>query len=172
MSPTLFIKRFLPRTLFGRSLLIIVSPLILLQVIATHIFYDRHWDTITRRLSISIAGDVSMVLNMLSENQAPNKHAAIFDRARKTFGFIITMEPGVILPNKKSVPANARIDYFLSHALKNGLALGFRSIPRRLKSRSSSMSNSLTLFCMSSHRVTDCSVRRLTYLSCGWLGRL
>ena len=65
MSPTLFIKRFLPRTLFGRSLLIIVSPLILLQVISTHIFYDRHWDTITRRLSSSIASDVSMVLNMI-----------------------------------------------------------------------------------------------------------
>ncbi|MEC9152096.1 MAG: ATP-binding protein [Pseudomonadota bacterium] len=126
MSPTLFIKRFLPRTLFGRSLLIIVSPLILLQVIATHIFYDRHWDTITRRLSSSIAGDVSMVLNMLSENPAPKKHAAIFDRARKTFGFIITMEPGVILPNKKSVPANARIDHFLSHALKERIGSRFQ----------------------------------------------
>ena len=126
MSPTLFIKRFLPRTLFGRSLLIIVSPLILLQVISTHIFYDRHWDTITRRLSSSIAGDVSMVLNMLSENPAPKKHAAIFDRARKTFGFIITMEPGVILPNKKSVPANARIDHFLSHALKERIGSRFQ----------------------------------------------
>ena len=126
MSPTLFIKRLLPRTLFGRSLLIIVSPLILLQVISTHIFYDRHWDTITRRLSSSIASDVSMVLNMLSENPAPKKHAAIFDRAHKTFGFIITMEPGVILPNKKSVPANARIDHFLSHALKERIGSRFQ----------------------------------------------
>jgi len=126
MNPTLIIKQILPKTLFGRSLLIIVSPLILLQVISTHIFYDRHWDTITRRLSSSIAGDVSMVLNMLRENPSTEKRAAIFDRARNTFGFVITLEPGVILPNKKSVPANARIDHFLSHALKERIGSRFR----------------------------------------------
>ena len=126
MSLALYIKRFLPRTLFGRSLLIIVSPLILLQVISTHIFYDRHWDTITRRLSSSIAGDISMVLEMLRENPAPENRTAIFDRARSTFGFIVTLEPGVILPNKKPIPANARIDHFLSHALEERIGPRFQ----------------------------------------------
>ena len=54
----------LPRSLFGRSLLIIVMPLILLQVVSTWIFYDRHWDTITRRLSSSIAGDIAQVIEL------------------------------------------------------------------------------------------------------------
>lgn len=126
MSLALYIKRFLPRTLFGRSLLIIVSPLILLQVISTHIFYDRHWDTITRRLSSSIAGDISMVLEMLRENPAPENRTATFDRARSTFGFIVTLEPGVILPNKKPIPANARIDHFLSHALEERIGPRFQ----------------------------------------------
>ena len=135
MNPALFIKRFLPRTLFGRSLLIIVSPLILLQVISTHIFYDRHWDTITRRLSSSIAGDISMVLNMLRENPAPEHRAAIFDRARNTFGFIITLEPGVILPNKKIAPANERIDHFLSHALQERIGPRFQIDTSSFKER-------------------------------------
>src|SRR5260370_3892570 len=52
-------KRLLPRTLFGRSLLIIVTPLILVQVIATYIFYDRVWDTVARRLSSAVAGEVA-----------------------------------------------------------------------------------------------------------------
>ena len=51
------INRVLPRTLLGRSLLIIVTPLILLQVISTWVFYSSHWETVTRRLASSIAGD-------------------------------------------------------------------------------------------------------------------
>ena len=35
------IKRILPRSLFGRLVLIILLPLILLQVISTWVFYDR-----------------------------------------------------------------------------------------------------------------------------------
>lgn len=134
MQPFLLIKRFLPRTLFGRSLLIIVSPLILLQIISTHIFYDRHWDTITRRLSSSIAGDISMVLNMLRENPGPENQAAIFELAQETFGFRITLEPGVILPNQ-AAPANERIDNFLSHALSERIARPFRIDTSAFKER-------------------------------------
>ncbi len=36
------LKRLVPRTLFGRSLLIIVIPLILLQLVAAYVFYERH----------------------------------------------------------------------------------------------------------------------------------
>ena len=45
------IKRLLPHSLLGRSLLIIVTPLILLQVISAVIFYERHWDNVGRRLA-------------------------------------------------------------------------------------------------------------------------
>ena len=42
IQPRGLIKRLLPRTMFGRSLLIVVMPLVMLQAIATWIFYDRH----------------------------------------------------------------------------------------------------------------------------------
>ena len=44
-------KRALPRGLWGRSLLIIVLPMVLLELMATWFFYDRVWDTVVRRLS-------------------------------------------------------------------------------------------------------------------------
>ena len=65
MSIRQIIKHLLPRTLFGRSLLIIVTPLILLQAMTAWIFYDRHWDTITWRLASSIAGDIAHVIEEL-----------------------------------------------------------------------------------------------------------
>jgi len=51
IQPRGLIKRLLPRTMFGRSLLIVVMPLVMLQAIATWIFYDRHWAAVSWRLS-------------------------------------------------------------------------------------------------------------------------
>jgi len=105
-----------PRSLFGRSLLIIVMPLILLQLVSTWIFYDRHWDTITRRLSSSIAGDVAQVIELMRQSQGADSRAAIFEMARRNFGFVISLREGAILlaDNRDN---NARIDSFLSDAL-------------------------------------------------------
>ena len=50
------LKRFLPRTLFGRSLLILVVPVFLIQVLTTYAFFDRHWDRMTSRLAYAVAG--------------------------------------------------------------------------------------------------------------------
>ena len=52
-------KRVLPRGLFGRSLIIIVAPVVLLQAIVTYIFFERHYDIVTGRLSAGVARDVS-----------------------------------------------------------------------------------------------------------------
>ena len=41
-----WVKRVLPQTMFGRSLLLIVMPLVLVQIIAVWVFYARHWETV------------------------------------------------------------------------------------------------------------------------------
>jgi len=74
-------KRLLPRTLFGRSLLIIVTPLILVQVIATWIFYDRVWDTVSRRLSSAVAGEISDVVQEQILAVSNAQRMQVFDRA-------------------------------------------------------------------------------------------
>ena len=51
------IKRLLPRGLLGRSLLIVLVPLVALQAVAFTFFYGSHLDIISRRLSASIAGE-------------------------------------------------------------------------------------------------------------------
>ena len=65
IRPRGWIKRLLPRTMFGRSLLIIVMPLMLLQVIATWVFYDRHWTAISWRLSTGVAGDIGLMIEAI-----------------------------------------------------------------------------------------------------------
>ncbi|HZD26839.1 MAG TPA: two-component sensor histidine kinase, partial [Alphaproteobacteria bacterium] len=61
------LKRLMPRSLFGRALLILATPMVLLQVIAAVVFFDRHLDSVTLRLSRSVTNDINYILNELSE---------------------------------------------------------------------------------------------------------
>lgn len=94
------IKRFLPRTLFARSLLIIVTPVILAQAVATWIFYDRHWDTMTNRLANAVAGDIAMVIEQLDHNDDPAARRWTLELAARTTDLIVTLEPGAELPSR------------------------------------------------------------------------
>ena len=59
------LRRLVPRGLLGRSLLIILVPLLLLQAIALQVFYGSHLDVISRRLAAGVAGDIAMVVGLL-----------------------------------------------------------------------------------------------------------
>jgi two-component system osmolarity sensor histidine kinase EnvZ len=52
------INRSLPKGLLGRSLLIIVLPMLILLAVLTGVFMDRHWILVTQRLSDSVAGSI------------------------------------------------------------------------------------------------------------------
>ena len=56
-----WLKRRLPTSLFGRSLLIIVLPIAVMQIAVTWAFFDAHWHTVNARLAESLAGDVAWI---------------------------------------------------------------------------------------------------------------
>lgn len=93
------VKRYLPRTLFGRAILIIVTPVVLAQLVATWIFYDRHWETVTRRLAFAVAGDIAVMVELL--NQAPDEDAVrdILALAARATDLMMTVEPEAMLPD-------------------------------------------------------------------------
>jgi two-component system, OmpR family, osmolarity sensor histidine kinase EnvZ len=111
------IKRFLPKTLFGRALLIIVTPLILMQAISTFVFFDRHWDTMTRRLAHMLAGDISFVVDAMSPLPPPDEIVDISRRARELLHMIIVYKPGEILTNASKAAARDRVEFRLTEAM-------------------------------------------------------
>ena len=64
------IKKFLPQTLLGRSVLILIVPLIILQIIITLIFYNRHWDTIIRHRTIDFVNDITLIVQSFEKNKS------------------------------------------------------------------------------------------------------
>lgn len=56
------LKSLMPHTLFARSLLILVLPLVLVQIFAVYMFYERHWDSVVRNMSNTLAGEASVLV--------------------------------------------------------------------------------------------------------------
>lgn len=63
-------KKILPKGLLYRFILIILLPLLLLQALVLVFFFDRHWDTISRRLASDISGEIGAVADLISLEEA------------------------------------------------------------------------------------------------------
>jgi two-component system osmolarity sensor histidine kinase EnvZ len=57
----MMIKRYLPKGLFGRTFLIVMLPVLLLQITASIVFFERHWSKMTERLAFAVAGEIAAI---------------------------------------------------------------------------------------------------------------
>lgn len=57
------IKDYLPHSLFGRTLLIIMVPVLLLQIAVSVVFFDRHWTKMSQRLAFAVSGEISAAIH-------------------------------------------------------------------------------------------------------------
>ncbi|MDH3738338.1 MAG: ATP-binding protein [Alphaproteobacteria bacterium] len=100
----LAVKRVLPRGLLGRSLLIIIIPLVILQVVSGIVFYDRHWANVSRHRANALSGDVAMLLELLRDIEPGPRQASVFDMAHRALDLIVHFEIDEILPNEVVEP--------------------------------------------------------------------
>ena len=103
-SVRLAVKRALPRGLLGRSLLIIIVPLVVLQVVSGIIFYDRHWANVSRHRANAVAGDIAMLVELLDDFEPGRRQNAVFGMAHRALDLIVRFEPDEILPNQAFEP--------------------------------------------------------------------
>ena len=122
------LKHLLPRSLFGRSLLLIITPVVVLEMVAAYIFYERHWDTVTRRLALGLAGDVAMIIDSLPEYATPERRARFVGRVQRDFGIELELAAGAALPREPAPTGlgNRILDRMLNVTLAEQLARPFR----------------------------------------------
>jgi len=78
------LKRLLPRSLLGRTVLIIVTPVVLLQVIVGVVFFDRHLESVSQKLARGVINDITYVQRGLKRQTDPDAAAAyLFDAGRQ-----------------------------------------------------------------------------------------
>lgn len=91
------LKRMVPATLFARSMLIMMTPVVLAQAIATFVFYDRHWDTMTNRLANSVAGEIALVIEQMSRDPDEKAREETLSMAARHTDILFTWTAGEVL---------------------------------------------------------------------------
>jgi two-component system osmolarity sensor histidine kinase EnvZ len=91
------IKDLLPRTLLARSLLILVTPLFLVQIITTYMFFDRHWQKMVDRMAFSVAGEIAMIADQLDADHSAEELERIKRMNQKSLELTLNYVPGAIL---------------------------------------------------------------------------
>ncbi len=95
------VKKILPRTLFGRSLLIVITPIVLLQLIATYVFYDRHWDKVAGRMGKTLGGEIGMVIEALDKLPDDAARVVLLDVAARRLNLELELLPDTTLPTAR-----------------------------------------------------------------------
>ncbi len=99
------LREFLPKTLFGRMLSIILVPMILVQVITVFIFYERHWDTVTRHMAANLSSEVAFLIGDLGTSPDAEQIETVIADGWQFFNFPVNFETALTLPQKNnSIP--------------------------------------------------------------------
>ena len=95
------LRNYMPKTLFGRMLGIILVPMILVQIVTVFIFYERHWDSVTRQMASSLAGEIDYVVRAAGQKPDPDQLASLREMAQTHFNFALIFSEGSILDTSK-----------------------------------------------------------------------
>ena len=112
-----FLKRRLPSSLWGRSLLIIVAPILIMQGAVTWAFFDAHWQRVTARLSEGLAGDVAWASESYRDDPTPQNLAVITDRAQRSMQISVALIEDEKLPTEQRRGPIGIVDRTLEKAL-------------------------------------------------------
>ena len=117
------IREFLPKTLFGRMLSIILAPMIFVQIITVFIFYERHWDTVTRHMASSLTSEFAYLLEELGSDPSDEELQTIMDHGWNYFSFLISFTKDVSLSEINRIPATTFAEQMLRLELGKRVSL-------------------------------------------------
>ncbi len=113
-------RRWLPKSIFIRSLLIVLVPIVILQIVLAIVFYERHWENVTQYLTAAVAGEIDALLWMYNNPDVDDA----FVIGETFFQFSARFEPGGRLPAGAPAWPPTRAERHLAQAL-GGLSAPF-----------------------------------------------
>lgn len=116
-QPKYRLRDILPKGLYWRTLLIIVAPAALLQLIITLVFLDDHWQATSKRMSQGVAADVALIIQLYERNPTPENLDDLQALAMRPLRLDVELQPDAPLEIPRCRPWGSTLDRHFLRAL-------------------------------------------------------
>jgi len=120
-KPLFRLRDVLPKGLYWRTILIILVPAAILQLIITLVFLDDHWQATSKRMSQGVASDVALIIQLYERNPTPENFADLQQLAFRPLRLEIDLQPEAPLELPRCRAFGSVIDRYLTRALQDQL---------------------------------------------------
>jgi two-component system osmolarity sensor histidine kinase EnvZ len=123
--PLQVVARSMPKGLYPRALVIVIAPVVLLQSVIAYVFMERHWQTVTQRLSSAVSADIAMLIDVYESYPQDADTATLSRIAAERLGMDLDIIPDSDLPAPGPRPFFSLLDNALSTELSQQVARPF-----------------------------------------------
>src|SRR5439155_8624770 len=114
-----------PKGLYGRALLIIIAPMVILQSVVAFMFMERHWNQVTHRLSAGVVEDIATLIEVYRVYPQDAGSAQLRRIAQEKLGLVVDFLPVDELPPPGPKPFFSLIDQALSEEVRKQIGRPF-----------------------------------------------
>lgn len=109
-----WVARYMPKRLYARSLIIVIAPMLLLQSVVAFVFMERHWQTVTHRLSTAVVRDIASLIDIIETYPQSDDYEQVKRIAQERLSLKIDILPPDPLPAPGPKPFFSILDQALS----------------------------------------------------------
>ena len=112
-----------PKGLYARALIIIIAPIVLLEGVIAFVFMERHWQTVTKRLSEATARDIAALIDIYEDYTHDDDYGRLVELARDKLNLSVQVLPAGDLPPARPQPFFALLDKTLEREITRQIRL-------------------------------------------------
>jgi len=120
---TLLLTELAPKGLYARALIIIIAPIVLLEGVIAFVFMERHWQTVTKRLSEATARDIAALIDIYEDYTHDDDYGRLIELARDKLNLSVQVLPAGDLPVARRQPFFALLDRTLEREINRHIRL-------------------------------------------------
>src|ERR1700738_4261230 len=119
------LKRYMPKGLFCRSLMIIIAPMVLLQSVVAYMFMERHYNLVTQRLSAGVVQDIASLIEFYKLLPQDSNRVQLRQIAQEKLGLVVDFLSVKELPPPAPKPFFSLLDQALSEEMSKQIRRPF-----------------------------------------------
>ena len=120
-----WLSQQMPKGLYGRTLAIIIVPMVLLQSVIAFVFMERHWQTVTQRLSKAVTADIAAIIEVIESYPQDPEFDQVSKLAREKLALNISVLPPDPFPPALGKPFFSLLDDTLRDEIASQIARPF-----------------------------------------------